>query len=379
MRQGKPKSCWFVESVEEVAQPLRFDAPKVAQHLQTADTVDFVTMYPSFDQSVLLQRLQDSLEEAWEWELLRAEEGSTLRLRKDGWVHLTSEEAKRPALGTWTKEEVLELVGFVIGNGYVKRGNLILKQVRGFGMGLACAGQIANLGCYPVERNNAKTRAPEEVEHTYRFIDDIETLTGCIPTEEQYGMKYKSTRSKVGELVFLGMEQKWKVTKRGITFTTGMHFRDASYPIQIRRYPAEGSMVTDSQRIGVITGQFIRAQRLCSALGTFKAAVQNVTLAATRRGYKRGEMDRVWGKFLVNWWKAEEVRRGELRSWFRKMSAVVRKKVRQESKGIQQAEAKKPAAQEPANATETAGNADQAEKEPAKEREERAAESPHNK
>jgi hypothetical protein len=114
-------------------------------------------------------------------------------------------------------------------------------------------------------------------------------------------------------------------------------------------------------------------------LETFKAAVQNVTLAAMRRGYKRGEMDRVWGKFLVNWWKAEEVRRGELRSWFRKMSAVVLKKVGQESKGIQQAEAKKPGAQEPANAKETAGNAGQAEKEPAKETVERAAERPRNK
>ena len=82
--------------------------------MQTANTVDFVTMYPSFDQSVLLQRLQDSLEEAWEWELLRAEERSTLR--KDGWVHLTNGEARRPALGLCTKEEVSELVSFVIGN-----------------------------------------------------------------------------------------------------------------------------------------------------------------------------------------------------------------------------------------------------------------------
>ena len=29
-RKGKPKRCWFVESVEEVAQAIRFDARKVA-------------------------------------------------------------------------------------------------------------------------------------------------------------------------------------------------------------------------------------------------------------------------------------------------------------------------------------------------------------
>ena len=339
-RKGKPKRCWFVESVEEVAQPLRFDAHEVAKHKATANTVDFVTMYPSFNQDLLKSRLHDSIEEAWAWEEATMKEGEELRVRKDGWVHLTKEEATRPSLGNWTKVELLELVDFVIDNGYIRRGPLILRQVMGFGMGLACAGQIANLGCYPVERDYADSRAPKEVEHNYRFIDDIETLTGCIPTEEQYGMQYKSTRLKEGELVFLGMEQKWQETRTETKYITGMHFRDATYPIKIRRYPGEGSMVTDSQRIGVIMGQFIRAQRLCSVLRTFKEAVQNVTLAAMRRGYKRREMDRVWGKFLVQWWKAEEVRRGELRSWYRKMTRVVTKEVQREMQGQQPEELK---------------------------------------
>ena len=114
-----------------------------------------------------------------------------------------------------------------------------------------------------------------------------------------------------------------------------MHFRDATYPIRIRRNPADGSMITDSQRMGVITGQFIRAQRLCSILQTFKMAVQGVVLAAMRRGYRRKELDRQWGKFLVDWWKAEETRRGELRSWFRKMTSAVHKKVLNELKGVE--------------------------------------------
>jgi hypothetical protein len=45
-RKGEPKKCWFVEAVEEVAQPLRFNAREVAKHKATATTVDFVTMYP---------------------------------------------------------------------------------------------------------------------------------------------------------------------------------------------------------------------------------------------------------------------------------------------------------------------------------------------
>ena len=56
-RVGKPKRCWFVESVEEVAQPLRLEAGEVAKCKETARTVDFVSTYPSFDQKLLKKRL----------------------------------------------------------------------------------------------------------------------------------------------------------------------------------------------------------------------------------------------------------------------------------------------------------------------------------
>ena len=66
-RRGEPKRCWFVESVEEVAQPLRFEASKGAKHNVTADIVDFVTMYPSFAQTKLKERLRDSVQDSWDW------------------------------------------------------------------------------------------------------------------------------------------------------------------------------------------------------------------------------------------------------------------------------------------------------------------------
>jgi len=73
---------------------------------------------------------------------------------------------------------------------------------------------------------------------------------------------------------------------------------------------------------------------LCSTLSKFKLAVQNVVLAGMRRGYRRRELDRTWGKFLMEWWKAEEMRRGELRAWFRKMTSLVNRKVSLEFKGM---------------------------------------------
>ena len=110
---------------------------------------------------------------------------------------------------------------------------------------------MSNLALYPVERDFAKDRKPEEVEDNFRFVDDILTLTGCIPTEEQYGMCYKEGDNRV----FLGMELHWVQTSAGTQFQTGMHFRDYDYPIKIRRYPALGTMATDAQPLGVVSSE----------------------------------------------------------------------------------------------------------------------------
>ena len=64
-RRGYAKRCWSVESVEEVAQPLRFAVRKVATQHSTAHTVDFTTMYPGFDQKLLLERVKKAIAEAW--------------------------------------------------------------------------------------------------------------------------------------------------------------------------------------------------------------------------------------------------------------------------------------------------------------------------
>ena len=44
-------------------------------------------------------------------------------------------------------------------------------------------------------------------------------------------------------------------------------------------------MILDARRLGVLTGQYIRALRLCSVLRLFKEAIQTITKTATQRGY----------------------------------------------------------------------------------------------
>ena len=55
-------------------------------------------------------------------------------------------------------------------------------------------------------------------------------------------------------LVFLGMELEWSAKGKDAKFSTGLHFYGMHYPVRIQRYLDMNSMVTDGQRLGVLTG-----------------------------------------------------------------------------------------------------------------------------
>ena len=91
----------------------------------------------------------------------------------------------------------------------------------------------------------------KEVEHNYRYVDDMFTLTGSIPSEEEYQLKRKVKRTvdNDGHLVFIGADLWWEEDEVGkIGFSTGVHFREGSYPITIKRYPVRESVILDTQR-----------------------------------------------------------------------------------------------------------------------------------
>ena len=169
------------------------------------------------------------------------------------------------------------------------------------------------------------------MENNYRFIDDILTLSGRIPSAEEYGMEYKSTRKRQGEVEYLGMKLVWREDGNGrCKVSSELLQREAAYPIRIIRYPAHDSLASDEQRMGVVMGQLIRAQRICSHMAGFKEAVLYITKCAFRRGCPRRRLCGTWGRFLGQWWAAQELRRGQLRSWFKRMTKYAKRVVREE-------------------------------------------------
>ncbi len=105
-------------------------------------------------------------------------------------------------------------------------------------MGLPPAPQLANLGCYPVERDHVYALPPElRTTAVARYIDDIvRPTTMPLPTADQYGMEYKITSS--GEsVVCLGVKVYITESNGAREVHTTVHDREEDYPHHIVRYP----------------------------------------------------------------------------------------------------------------------------------------------
>ena len=105
-------------------------------------------------------------------------------------------------------------------------------------MGLKCAVFLTKLAFQGIEKRFAEEegRRPEQVEHHYRFVDDMFSLIGVVPGEDTYKLK-RTVRRAVdgGHLVFFGANLWWEEHQKGnITFETGVHWREKDYPINMR-------------------------------------------------------------------------------------------------------------------------------------------------
>ena len=89
-----------------------------------------------------------------------------------------------------------------------------------------------------------------------RFIDDIFSVGYPLPSEVDYGMKYKITAESTEDVDYLGVH----VYRHEHLLRTELYDREEEYPFHIMRYP------------GVIIGRLVSCLQVCSFMGDFKAS-----------------------------------------------------------------------------------------------------------
>jgi len=308
------KAFWGIDSVESFVRMVRSHSREIlAGGLSTAD---FTTMYTAFTFDAIVSRTMESAREAWEFVRtqkapLGVDDTMVPRLTSTGW--------------SWdghgySIEDVYTLVKFSVENNFTCNGGRVRRQVRGMPMGLPPAPQLANLGCYPVERDHMCS-LPLALRNTAvaRYIDDIvHPSTMPLPTAEQYGMEYKITGSG-DSVVCLGVRVYILDRKGSREVHTTVRDREEDYPHHIVRYPLAGTTAPTEQLGGVLMGRFEFARMVCSHMGDFKRSIAYVLRNAIWRGYPRHLVQSVWSRFLFQRWHPTNISVKELRVWFPKV------------------------------------------------------------
>ena len=309
------KAFWGIDSVESFVRMVRTHSKDIlAGGLETAD---FTTMYTAFTFDAIIERTMLSATEAWGFA-----RDTLVPIGVDASVEprLTTEGWRWDDMG-YSISELREMVTVAVCNNYTCNGGRVRKQIRGMPMGLPPAPQLANLACYPVERDHMY-RLPPQLRSTavMRYIDDIvHPATMPLPTADEYGMEYKVTGS--GEsVVCLGVRVYIQEQPDGPSVVhTTVHDREAEYPHHIVRYPLGSTTAPYEQLGGVIMGRLEFARMACSHMSDFKHSVANVFRNAMWRGYSRHLVQSVWSRFLFQRWHAADIRVRELRTWFSKV------------------------------------------------------------
>ena len=314
------KAFWGIDSVNAFTRMVRAHSDIVLANGQ--ETVDFCTMYTSFPFKAMIERTIYAIDEAWDFVLQRdaamaeGEASLELTLGSKGWSKVGK---------GYSRAQVAELLTYLIEHNYVNIGGRVLRQIKGMPMGMPAAPQIANLACYPVEKAQAYALGPGRPFVVCRYIDDIYSAGVPLPSQEDYGMEYKTT-AKGSSVVYLGVRVYEKEREDGTkVLHTTVHDREGSYPHHIVRYPDHATVAPREQLGGVIMGRLVHCQETCSHMEDFKDSVATVFRNAIWRGYPKQMVEKVWRRFLFLRWHAVDIRVKELRIWFPKVWAFLLK------------------------------------------------------
>ena len=290
---------WFfiVESSEEVA--LRLKQQQKELSYKTPKTYDFKNMYTSLCHEKLKKELTVLITQTFVWVAnIKKTEVTNLVLVRSG-----RGDKKRPFFFEeqkntngeqfFTKEQLLEMVIFVLDTAYVKKDDLY-RQTVGIPMGCTAAPDLANAFCLQIEKqfildlikkkeiDNAK-----KYRYLSRYIDDFLTFSGEPPPQELYGMQYCETC--VDEpTVYLGMlisietfsegEQEVRFLRLGTQEKVLGTFKPIKYSAACSAQPIH---ITT----GIMIGQLTRSTRITNNVEDLKYDIANIVKNMLSRGH----------------------------------------------------------------------------------------------
>ena len=275
-------------------------------------------MYTTIPHDSLLNAIRSCTEEAFEWEANDREiESKNLRLswtKQDGevsvnWIRSGRSTANCKDSMSFSLEELIAGVQFLVDNTYIVNGASIRRQVIGIPMGTNCAPSLANLFLYYYESRFIDRLSVENSEKaalfhlTFRYIDDTLSIDNpewmsVVKQGDLYPPELKlndTTPTEEGEAVhFLGMD----ILGGDSRFALSVYDKREAFSFPVRRYPHMASLIPQSIPYGVFLGQLHRGYRICSAASDFLTFACDVGKRLVGNGCRPRRLHRLFVSFV---------------------------------------------------------------------------------
>ncbi len=292
---------WIVDNSVEVLKHISDCNKKNSS--RNIRTYDFSTLYTSIPHK--------SLKEQMAWVINQCFNNEGRKYICIGRSSACWSRSRRNGNHTWSKDELIKHVKWLIDNIYVVCGDSMFRQTIGIPMGTDCAPFLANLFLYAFESkwlsakfDNKEFDILKKFNNCFRYIDDLL----CIDNDELMGEFMTEIYPPELALTSDNAVLKANYLDLGLEIKNGrIHHklfdkRDA-FGFRIVNFPDLSGNIPEKQSYGVFTSQLIRYSRCCEMVVDFIDRTKILVDRLTKQGFKRHRLKRVFDQFTINYYE----------------------------------------------------------------------------
>ena len=275
------RSFWIVDSNLDIINTL--DGLSKDKLAKSINTYDFGQMYTSLEHVDIINAMQHVL-------------SIVFRRIQRIWVdmRLASVNYRSTTARSVDKNNLLDMIKFVIDNTYFRFGNNVYKQAIGIPMGTTCAPYIANLTLFSYEfkfiSNKLKSQNSNicrDLSMTFRYIDDITVVNDNHNFDNAHKTIYPAslTLNKVNTMEHKADVLDITAVISNRTFVLSLFDKRREFPFKCNVFPPYSSSLSLACLRNVLRNERTRISRICSEIAGFSLNRIRLEEKVAERGY----------------------------------------------------------------------------------------------
>ena len=296
---AKTKSFWIINNSNDIRNDISNLNNK--NKAKTLFSYDFAKLYTNIPHDLLIENIKFAIEEAFN---IKDVEFIKLNKRTATWA---KKKPKNTKVKYVTKDDVMEMLQYLLDNIYVKYMDSIFRQLIGVPMGTDCAPDLANLFLFVFEYKyvmNLINMGDPDIrlfKFVYRYIDDLLIINDI----GHFDSIYKNIYPDALELKSTGISNKnvnyldLNISCNNGKFQHTLYDKRKDFNFNVISMPNLTSNIPIKQAYGVFYSQIVRMFNANTEADLFIDNVKALMKKLCYQGFNLRQLFKYLNKFLL--------------------------------------------------------------------------------